>query len=325
MNDKIAPSLATETPTLAHVSVIIPAYNETRLIGSTVIAARQNLAAFSHEIIVVDNGSTDGTQEVARGLGARVIERKGGTIGRLRNEGVSESSGEILVFLDADVTVSSAWARRFETIVRTLSNERRQLTGAMCVIPEDASWIERHWFAERRGTRSSHIGSGHLITTRAFFDELRGFDETLETGEDADLSERALRVDAKVVNDPLLVAEHHGFPKTVRDFVRREAWHGKSDFASLTRIVHSSVAIASIVFVFFHLILLIGVVSTNWHLSILAAIAIVILCTLSSLYKFRHASLQVLVGNIALFYLYYLGRSFGLTRLGSFGHRLQRN
>ncbi|MGD0295029.1 MAG: glycosyltransferase family A protein [Terracidiphilus sp.] len=84
------------------VSAVIPAYNAERFISGTI----QSVLAQTHkiaEIIVVDDGSTDRTAEIAAGFpGVRVIQRPNGGPGAARNTGIHAASGEWIAFLDSD-------------------------------------------------------------------------------------------------------------------------------------------------------------------------------------------------------------------------------
>jgi len=87
--------------TPASVSVIIPAFNEAVVIGQVIGALRS--AATWHEIIVVDDGSTDGTSEVARAAGALVATHpynKGN--GASVKTGLRKATGEFILIIDAD-------------------------------------------------------------------------------------------------------------------------------------------------------------------------------------------------------------------------------
>jgi glycosyltransferase involved in cell wall biosynthesis len=84
------------------ISVVIPAYNEEKTVGN-VLNVLRDIAAIN-EIIVVSDGSTDGTAAVSRKAGARVIELpqnmgKGAAI----KKGFNETSGEIVLLFDADL------------------------------------------------------------------------------------------------------------------------------------------------------------------------------------------------------------------------------
>jgi len=83
------------------VSIIVPAYNEALVIENTI---RSLLASeySNYEIIVVDDGSTDGTPDVARDFGATVICQSNAGAGAARNAGLARSTGEIVHFMDSD-------------------------------------------------------------------------------------------------------------------------------------------------------------------------------------------------------------------------------
>ena len=90
-----------------NLSVIIPAFNEERLIGETLRQVKAAVAVFSRrawqtEIIVCDNNSTDGTAALARAAGAQVVFEPVNQIARARNCGAAAATGDWLVFIDAD-------------------------------------------------------------------------------------------------------------------------------------------------------------------------------------------------------------------------------
>lgn len=85
------------------VSVVIPAYNSSRYIAETIssIVQQQSVAV---EIIVVDDGSTDGTGAIASSFGdpVRVIEQRNSGVCVARNRGLKEARGEFIAFVDHD-------------------------------------------------------------------------------------------------------------------------------------------------------------------------------------------------------------------------------
>ena len=99
------------------ISVIVPALNEGSVIRRCLASLQQQrLPSDCFEVIVVDNGSTDRTREIARSFGGSlavtVLERSGVRIAALRNLGAATARGEFLAFLDADCVAPSTGCNR---------------------------------------------------------------------------------------------------------------------------------------------------------------------------------------------------------------------
>jgi glycosyltransferase involved in cell wall biosynthesis len=91
----------TDTPL---VSVIIPVFNYDRFLAEAIESVLSQTYG-NLEVIVVDDGSTDGSSEVAKsfaGRGVRYCYQENGGIGSARNKGVELAQGEFFAFLDAD-------------------------------------------------------------------------------------------------------------------------------------------------------------------------------------------------------------------------------
>jgi glycosyltransferase involved in cell wall biosynthesis len=89
------------------ISVVIPAFNEERLLGESLAKIKSAAGAFTGrgwevELIVCDNNSTDRTAEIARAAGATVVLEPVNQIARARNTGAAAATGDWLVFVDAD-------------------------------------------------------------------------------------------------------------------------------------------------------------------------------------------------------------------------------
>ena len=83
------------------ISVIIPAYNAERFLPRCIASVRAQTLT-PHEIIVVDDSSTDNTAALAKQLGAHVITRPNGGVAAARNTGIRNASGDWIALLDAD-------------------------------------------------------------------------------------------------------------------------------------------------------------------------------------------------------------------------------
>ena len=97
------------SPTLGplKITIIIPAFNEERLLGETLGHVNSARAAFTalgleSELIVCDNNSTDRTADIARAAGAVVVFEPVNQIARARNRGADSATGDWLLFIDAD-------------------------------------------------------------------------------------------------------------------------------------------------------------------------------------------------------------------------------
>lgn len=228
------------------ISFIIPARNESALIADAVADVQRFAPAHTQrEILVIDNSSTDRTFEIARSLPDVRALRAGGTVGNARNTGASQALGDILIFLDADVRLTATWQENIGSALEQLQRSPKLITGSTVTVPPFPSTIEKHWFHSAARQPCQYINSGHLIMTRVFFEELRGFDRELITGEDFDICQRGRARGGTVSNQSALVAIHLGFPRTLAAFVRRELWHGQGDGGSLKKVLQSKVAMLS--------------------------------------------------------------------------------
>jgi len=95
------------------ISVIVPAYNAETTLGDCLAALQeQSLSRDRYEIIVVDDGSTDRTAQVARRYDARLIRQPNAGPAAARNQGAQAARGEILLFTDADCEPAPGWIER---------------------------------------------------------------------------------------------------------------------------------------------------------------------------------------------------------------------
>ena len=172
------------------LSVIVPAFNEEKLLGETLACILQ--AADPWEIIVCDNNSTDRTAEIARAAGAIVVFEPVNQIARARNAGAAQASGDWLVFVDADSQPSNGlFSKVFEQI-----KTGKVLAGGSTVSLEVEEPSIRFWIGAWNAlSRLNRWAAGSFIFCEAAaFRELGGFDETFYAGEEIDFSRRAKRL-----------------------------------------------------------------------------------------------------------------------------------
>ncbi|MFQ5514485.1 MAG: glycosyltransferase [Myxococcota bacterium] len=173
------------------LSIIVPAFNEERelpgclaSIGRAVRSAKN----VEHELIVVDNNSSDGTCDVARAAGAAVVFEPVNQISRARNAGAEVAVGEWLLFLDAD---SRLHPDSFGELVDVLRSGT--VAGGGCIIALEGvpAWIRAGLPLFNLCMRIVKWAPGCFLFCRAdAFRELRGFSTDLFGGEEMDFSRR---------------------------------------------------------------------------------------------------------------------------------------
>jgi len=170
------------------ISFIIPAWNEEGFVGATLAALRVATASLSvpFEIIVVDDGSTDRTAEVAEAQGARVVKVNHRRIAAARNAGAQVARGDIFVFIDADTLVTDV------LLAAALDAVHRGAIGGGCRIRADGSvpiWACLGPFLGNAFIRIFRVAPGcFLFCTREAFQAVGGFDSTLYITEEITMS-----------------------------------------------------------------------------------------------------------------------------------------
>jgi glycosyltransferase involved in cell wall biosynthesis len=145
MSTTTAPEMRPADATSLEVSVVIPCLNEAESIQSCVGAVRKALddSRYRGEVVVVDNGSTDGSGELAATAGARVVAEGRRGYGQAYLTGLAAARGRYIVMLDADMTYDAGELPRF---VEALEDGGDMVLGDRMqgIQPGAMPWLHRH-------------------------------------------------------------------------------------------------------------------------------------------------------------------------------------
>ena len=307
-------------------SIIIPAKNEEANIGRCLDSISQvDWDSSQYEVIVVDNGSIDKTVEIAIEKGATVYSKPGLTISGLRNYGSLMASGKILAFLDADCAVSKQW---LEAASRYLANDSVAAFGSPVIVPEGGTWIQNAWF-NVRGKPDQVIDvewleSANLFVKSSAFNSVNGFDETLITCEDYDLTQR-LKVIGRIISDHRIMAIHYREPATIKEFFNKELWRGRNNYSGIfTRSINRS-EIPSLIFPLIYLSLFFAsfvacIVCVAYTVKVFLLFFLFLLLSwqlpilLVSFRKNKSNNMLTTLQLLILFNVYFLARGFVVLR-----------
>jgi acetyl-CoA synthetase len=176
------------------ISFVIPAHNEELLLGGTLRAihdAARGAGLVAYEIVVADDASTDGTVEVARSHGARVVSIDRRHISAARNGGARAALGDPLIFVDADTHLTA------EALAGALgAMEQGAIAGGGAVrfdgeVPRYARVMLPMIVIAFRLARLT--GGCFFFCRREGFDEVGGWDESVFAGEEVNFAKALKR------------------------------------------------------------------------------------------------------------------------------------
>ena len=193
------------------ISIVIPAFNEERLLGETLRQVKAATAAFEQrswesEVIVCDNNSTDGTAELARAAEVKVVFEPVNQISRARNSGAAAASGDWLVFNDADSRPSVGL---FGEVAERIS--AGQCLAGGCTVKLDGHYPMGNlfiglWNGLSRAGR--WLAGSFIFCEAAAFRKVGGFSQELFAAEELDLSRRLKRL-ARQMGKRIVILHRH--------------------------------------------------------------------------------------------------------------------
>lgn len=204
------------------VSVVIPTKNSAKYLEKCLRSISElDFPKEELEVIIVDGGSTDGTIEIAKKYGCKVIIENGGTIGYARDLGMRAASGEFVAYTDADCVVDRNWLKE---LLSRFMDESIAAVGGPNVTPGDDSDFgkavgdvlellsragARYMFNADRVIEVYHNPTCNSIYRKKALEEAGGFNYKLITVDDEELDYRIRKRGYRILFNPRAVVYHY--------------------------------------------------------------------------------------------------------------------
>jgi glycosyltransferase involved in cell wall biosynthesis len=200
------------------ISIIVPAFNEEKLLGASLAEIKAATAAFDRlgwgfELVVCDNNSTDHTADIARTAGAKVVFEPVNQIARARNAGAAAAAGDWLIFVDAD---SHPGDKLFAEVAEQIRSGRCLAGGVTIRLDEKlfvAGLITRLWNYASRCCRL--MAGSFIFVEAAAFRQVGGFSRELFAAEEIDLSRRLKKL-ARETGRGIVILHRHPIRTSAR-------------------------------------------------------------------------------------------------------------
>jgi GT2 family glycosyltransferase len=216
------------------VSVVICAYNADRTLEEC-LESLKHLRYPSYEVIVVNDGSTDGTQAIAERFPEfRLINQENRGLSAARNVGIHEACGEVVAFTDADCAVDRDW---LSFLVGRLRSDDFAGVGGPNLPPPEDEWVS-HVVARSPGgpthvlltdTDAEHVPGCNMAFWRNQLLQVGPFDEVFRAaGDDVDICWRLQNQGYRIGYSPAALVWHRR-RNTVRAYLEQQIGYGRAE------------------------------------------------------------------------------------------------
>lgn len=299
-----------------NVSFIIPAYNEAKVIAQCLrrLQAICATSACHCEIIVVDNHSTDDTADIAQRYCDQLLAFENSCPAAIRNYGAQYANGDIYIFVDADTVLPIHW---LDKALICLSQSHIAACGGPHICAAEASLLQRAWNPTAiKSFYQSHakLHGCNIAIKAECFKQLQGFDTTLISAEDDDLSQRVIALGHDCVKDSQLAVIHLGYPDSLNAMFKQQVWHGSTQLRA-HGYLHDKMVLLTFAWLIGFFILPLSLLSSHKFITPLSLFIIMLIPLLIAKNRNKHRQdhavrLSILAYIIA--YVFIAGRSLGL-------------
>ena len=196
---------------LVKISIVVPAFNEERLLGDSLAQIKAAAKAFEPlgwetELIVCDNNSTDQTAQIAREAGATVVFEPVNQIARARNCGAAAATGSWLIFVDADSHPSS---ELFSDVATQITNGKCLAGGS--TVRMDAKKVSGRvvvWIWNFISRNFKMLAGSFIFCEAEAFRKIGGFNEKMFAAEELDLTTRLKKLAREAGRRVVILSRH---------------------------------------------------------------------------------------------------------------------
>ena len=215
------------------ISVVICAYNAASTLEDC-LSSLQTLHYPNYEVIIINDGSTDATPNIAARYPYKIISVPNGGLSAARNLGLHAATGEIVAYTDADTRVDEDW---LSYLVQPFLTTDVVGVGGPNVVPTDDNWIAQSVARSPGGpthvmlndTMAEHIPGCNMAFRKTALEAIGGFDPTyIKAGDDVDICWRLQANEGHLAFSPSALVWHH-HRNSVKAYWRQQVGYGEGE------------------------------------------------------------------------------------------------
>jgi len=206
-----------------YISVVVSCYNKREIIGEC-IRSILNQNYENYELIVVDDGSTDGSIEAIKKFNSiqmKVIQIRHKGVSAAKNTGIKHARGSIVLFIDGDCILDKEGLRELS---KSFSSPEIGCVGGRLLAINSQNLIAKTVELMQNGVERKWPFGANVAYRREALEKIGGFDEHMEAGEDVDLFLRAVKLGFCYIFNPNLTAKTFNPSSLSALFKQRLRW-----------------------------------------------------------------------------------------------------
>jgi glycosyltransferase involved in cell wall biosynthesis len=214
-----------ELPT---VNIVVPVYNQAQFVSRCLDSINnQDYPQDKIRIIIIDDGSSDESVNVASKYDITIIHQDHKGVGAARNAGVNATTSDIVAFLDSDDIASKSWLNISVNYLLSHEKDHCVATGCSHYLMNrknaftNIAWLEHLFRHAKLPDRVNHIGTSGSVFKKSAIVAINGFDTTLMAAEDMDLCSRIINSGSTLhlINLPLIGVE---YPSNLFNYLKKQ-------------------------------------------------------------------------------------------------------